>query len=247
MTLPADLATAEAALSAREPRVRPARGPGPVSTAIRSAPARPLALGGIEVSGGFRLHGHSDGDVALHAIADALLGAAGLGDLGRTVPGRPRDATWHRQRRADRDVVERVRAAGYRPSSVDLTIVAARPRLADVLDEMREVDRQAPRLSAPTPSTSRRRRETSSGMEGAGRGISAAAIAIAGADPVTVQLHDTLSGETRPLEPLEPGTSASTPAARRSTDRSTSATSGASCTPICSSATCATVACVSPG
>src|SRR4029079_4875775 len=80
VTLPDDLRRVEASL---------ASGPWLIGCGQDShpfGPGSPLALGGVVVDGAPRLHGHSDGDVALHAVADALLGAAGLGDLGRLFP-----------------------------------------------------------------------------------------------------------------------------------------------------------------
>ena len=140
-------------------------------------PGEPLALGGVTIAGGPRLHGHSDGDVALHALADALLGAAGLGDLGRLFPA---DATTPRGIASTAlltEVVARLRAAGLVPASVDLTIVAARPRLAGHLDPMRDaiagllgIGRDAVDVKASTGNLA--------GMEGAGRGISAQAVAV---------------------------------------------------------------------
>jgi 2-C-methyl-D-erythritol 4-phosphate cytidylyltransferase/2-C-methyl-D-erythritol 2,4-cyclodiphosphate synthase len=100
-------------------------------------PGEPLRLGGLEVEGAPRLHGHSDGDVALHAVADALLGAAGLGDLGRLFPSDQRTPKGVASSELLRDVARRLAAAGYRPGSVDLTLVGARPRLGPRLDEMR--------------------------------------------------------------------------------------------------------------
>ena len=125
-----------------------------------------------------RLYGHSDGDVALHAVADALLGAAGLGDLGRLFPAGTVDARRHRQRGDARDVVERLADAGWRPAAVDLTIVAARPRLGDHLDAMRGGDRR--RTSGSTRGAVNVKASTGNldGSEGAGRSISALALAI---------------------------------------------------------------------
>jgi 2-C-methyl-D-erythritol 2,4-cyclodiphosphate synthase len=172
VTLPADLDRAEAALlPGRMPRVGTGYDSHPFG------PGAPLALGGIEIPGAFRLHGHSDGDVALHAIADALLGAAGLGDLGRIFPAGPATPRGVASRDLLREVVVLVNAAGYGPSSVDLTIVAARPRLADLLDQMR--DAIAPLLELPPGAVNVKASSGNlSGMEGAGRGISAAAVAI---------------------------------------------------------------------
>ncbi len=102
VTLPADLDRAEAALldGPASPGGLPRVGSGFDSHPF--GPGTPLALGGIEIPGAFKLHGHSDGDVALHAIADALLGAAGLGDLGRIFPCGSRDAAGDRESGARR-------------------------------------------------------------------------------------------------------------------------------------------------
>jgi 2-C-methyl-D-erythritol 4-phosphate cytidylyltransferase / 2-C-methyl-D-erythritol 2,4-cyclodiphosphate synthase len=176
VTLPADLDRAAALLDVPASPGRPPR----IGTGLDShpfGPGMPLALGGIEIPGAFRLHGHSDGDVALHAIADALLGAAGLGDLGRIFPAGPATPRGIASRELVSDVVARVNAAGYRPSSVDVTIVAARPRLAALLDEMR--DAIAGLLDLPSDAVNVKASTGNlSGMEGAGRGISAAAVAI---------------------------------------------------------------------
>jgi 2-C-methyl-D-erythritol 4-phosphate cytidylyltransferase/2-C-methyl-D-erythritol 2,4-cyclodiphosphate synthase len=177
VTMPADLDRAAAALLAAPPSpgLPPRTGTGYDSHPF--GPGTPLALGGIEVPGAFRLHGHSDGDVALHAIADALLGAAGLGDLGRIFPPGATPPRGIASRELLGEVMARVKVAGHRPSSVDLTIVAARPRLADFLDQMRaaiaallELPPEAVNVKASTGNLS--------GMEGAGRGISAAAVAV---------------------------------------------------------------------
>ena len=95
-----------------------------------------LRLGGLEFAGEPRLAGHSDGDAGLHAVIDALLGAAAAGDIGSLFP--PDAARW---RDADsgellREAVSTLQAAGWRPSSIDLTIVAARPAISPRRDEM---------------------------------------------------------------------------------------------------------------
>ena len=140
-------------------------------------PGRPLAIGGIEIQGAPRLHGHSDGDVALHAVADALLGAAALGDLGRVFPADARTPRGIASGELVRDIVGRVARAGFRPVSVDLVIVGARPRLGDRLDEIGE--RVASLLGLPAAAVNVKASTGNlEGMEGAGCGISAQAIAL---------------------------------------------------------------------
>jgi len=97
---------------------------------------RPLRLGGIEVPHGRGLEGHSDGDCVLHAACDALLGAAGLGDMGRHFPSR--DPRWRGvASRVFLDEVRRLLAgAGYALVNLDLTIVAQEPVLAPHLEPM---------------------------------------------------------------------------------------------------------------
>jgi 2-C-methyl-D-erythritol 4-phosphate cytidylyltransferase/2-C-methyl-D-erythritol 2,4-cyclodiphosphate synthase len=98
---------------------------------------RPLRLGGLDFPEEERgLVGHSDGDAALHAVIDALLGAARLGDVGMLFPSG--EERWGGVDSAElvRHAVERVSAAGLRPASVDLTVVAAQPPIAPVRDAM---------------------------------------------------------------------------------------------------------------
>jgi 2-C-methyl-D-erythritol 2,4-cyclodiphosphate synthase len=99
---------------------------------------RPLILGGVEIPGERGLAGHSDADVLTHAIVDALLGAAGLGDIGQHFPDT--DEQW---RGADsmallRAVLERVAAAGWAVEHVDATVVLERPKLAPHRDAIRD-------------------------------------------------------------------------------------------------------------
>ncbi len=96
----------------------------------RFAAGRPLILGGVRLEHDQGLDGHSDADVLAHAVIDALLGAAGLGDIGRWFPD-----TDPRYRGADSlgllaQVVERLHAEGWRVVNVDATVVAEAPRLA---------------------------------------------------------------------------------------------------------------------
>ena len=97
-----------------------------------------LALGGITIPEAPRLHGHSDGDAALHAIADAIAGVCGLGDLGRLFPAGEEATRGISSLVLLGDVVLRARTGGWTPIAVDLTITGARPRLgAERLERMR--------------------------------------------------------------------------------------------------------------
>jgi 2-C-methyl-D-erythritol 4-phosphate cytidylyltransferase/2-C-methyl-D-erythritol 2,4-cyclodiphosphate synthase len=140
-------------------------------------PGEPLALGGITIDGAPRLYGHSDGDVVLHAVADALLGAAGLGDLGRIFPAGPATPKGIASRELLGEIVARLASVGLRPAQLDLIIVAARPRLGDRLEAMRaaiaglvELPVERVNVKASTGNLA--------GSEGAGRGIAARAIAV---------------------------------------------------------------------
>ena len=100
------------------------------------SPGRPLRLGGIEVPYTRGLRGHSDGDALLHAIADALLGAAGLGSLGQQFPDT--DSSW---KGADssvfvRKVGEMAAERGYSVGNVDAVVIAEGPKIAPVAEAM---------------------------------------------------------------------------------------------------------------
>lgn len=100
---------------------------------------RPLVLGGVTVPGSPGLDGHSDADVVTHAVAEALLGAAGLGDLGSHFPDT--DERWRGAVSTDllAHVVGLVRADGWSVGNVDCSVVAERPKLAPHRDQMQEV------------------------------------------------------------------------------------------------------------
>ena len=103
----------------------------------RLVPGRPLVLGGVTIPHETGLDGHSDADVLLHAVCDALLGAAALGDIGALFPN-----TDERWRGADsrallREVARRVAAEGYRVGNVDAMVALERPRLRPHVDAMR--------------------------------------------------------------------------------------------------------------
>jgi 2-C-methyl-D-erythritol 4-phosphate cytidylyltransferase/2-C-methyl-D-erythritol 2,4-cyclodiphosphate synthase len=139
-------------------------------------PGSPLRLGGIEIAGAPALHGHSDGDVALHAVADALLGAGGMGDLGRMFPAGPATPRGIDSRELLAAVSHRLLEAGWRPAGVDLTIVGARPRLAPHLDAMRGAIAALLGLGEDVVNV-KASSGNLDGADGAGRSISALALA----------------------------------------------------------------------
>lgn len=144
-------------------------------------PGEPLALGGVEIPGP-RLFGHSDGDAALHAVAGALLAAAGLGDLGRLFPADDRTPAGIESGEIVRSVVGRLADAGYHPVSVELAIEGSRPRLGARLDDMRAA---IAGLTGVDPSRAVVTASTGNlgGDTGAGRAIEAVAVAAVAAGP----------------------------------------------------------------
>lgn len=100
-------------------------------------PGRRLLLGGVQIESSVGLLGHSDADVLLHAITDAVLGAAGLGDIGRLFPdteARFKDAD---SRELLRLAVAQVQQAGWRVENVDCTVIAQRPKISPYVEAMR--------------------------------------------------------------------------------------------------------------
>ncbi|MDE2281692.1 MAG: 2-C-methyl-D-erythritol 2,4-cyclodiphosphate synthase [Actinomycetales bacterium] len=135
---------------------------------------RPLWLGLTEVPDSPGLAGHSDADVATHAVADALLGAAGLGDIGRHFPDSDPSTEGIASATLLTAIVDRVLDAGYRAMSVDVTIVAQRPKLAPYLATM------AQRLTHAVGAPVSVKATTTEGLGAIGRaeGIAATAVAI---------------------------------------------------------------------
>ena len=105
--------------------------------AHRLAAGRPLLLGGVEIPHPRGLEGHSDGDVLLHAVASALLGALGAGDLGLHYPSSDPRLAGISSRVIVGEVAARVRGAGLAVANVDATVIAQEPRLAPHLGAMR--------------------------------------------------------------------------------------------------------------
>lgn len=140
------------------------------------ATGRRLVLGGVEVPHERGLAGHSDGDVVLHAIIDAMLGAAGLGDIGGMFPSsdeRWRDAD---SRELLRLAARAVREAGYAVANIDATVVAEKPRLAPHVAAMRQAVADALGIDAAGVSI---KATTSDGLGYTGRGEGIAAFAVA--------------------------------------------------------------------
>jgi 2-C-methyl-D-erythritol 4-phosphate cytidylyltransferase / 2-C-methyl-D-erythritol 2,4-cyclodiphosphate synthase len=170
VTLPADLRRVELALAPEAMRVGFGHDSHPFG------PGTPLRLGGIEIPGAPRLAGHSDGDVALHAVADALLGAAGMGDLVRLFPADSRTLRGIESEVLLREVVARLAAAGLVPGTLDVTVIGARPRLGARLDAMRDVISAVLGIGVDAVSV-KASTGNLAGDEGAGRSISARAVA----------------------------------------------------------------------
>jgi 2-C-methyl-D-erythritol 2,4-cyclodiphosphate synthase len=137
---------------------------------------RRLILGGVEIVSPVGLDGHSDADVVVHALIDALLGAAALGDIGQHYP--PSDESFRDISSMDllREVVGMVNATGYRVGNVDVTVVAETPRLAPYVREMRDGLARVLGVQVECVSVKATTKE-GLGPEGRGEGMSAQAIA----------------------------------------------------------------------
>ena len=143
----------------------------------RLVPGRALILGGVMVPHTLGLDGHSDADVLVHAVMDALLGAAALGDIGKLFPD-----TDERYRGADslgllREVATLLHSAGYLIVNIDSTIVAQAPRLAPHIDEMRGNIAAAAGIELGCVSVTATTEERL-GFTGEGLGIAAQAVAL---------------------------------------------------------------------
>ncbi|HET9986391.1 MAG TPA: 2-C-methyl-D-erythritol 2,4-cyclodiphosphate synthase [Longimicrobiales bacterium] len=148
----------------------------------RFAAGRRLVLGGVEIPHELGLAGHSDADAVAHAVTDAVLGAAGLGDIGAHFP--PSDERW---RDADSiallgHAIGLVNGVGLRVANVDVTVVCERPRVGPHVAAMRE------RLAAALgvgPDRVSVKGKTNEGMGWIGRGEGIAAMAVALLEPAT--------------------------------------------------------------
>ena len=143
----------------------------------RLVPDRKLILGGVEIPHTLGLLGHSDADVLLHAVADALLGAAALGDIGCLFPDSDPQYAGADSLVLLKEVFSRVRQAGYQVANVDATILAQRPKLRPYIDAMREHIADA--LEIPIDAVSvKATTEERLGFTGAEEGIAAHAVCL---------------------------------------------------------------------
>lgn len=175
ITTPEDLATAQAtaqAVALRMSLVRIGNG----YDLHRLIAGRPLILAGVTIPFELGLDGHSDADIVCHAVTDAVLGAAGIGDIGRLFPDT--DPTWKGANSVAllEGAMARVHQAGYRVSNVDVTVIAQRPKLLPYLEAMRANLAAALGVDAGAVSV---KGKTNEGVDSMGRGESMACHAVA--------------------------------------------------------------------
>jgi len=145
--------------------------------AHRFRSGRPLVLGGVRIRHDYGLTAHSDGDVAIHALCDALLGAVGLGDIGCWFPDHEDQYASIDSRILLRRVMDALNERGFNVGNADLTIVAQRPRLAPYIEAMTEV--LASDLRCPVARVNVKATTTEHmGFTGRGEGIAAYAVVL---------------------------------------------------------------------
>jgi len=147
----------------------------------RLVPGRPLVLGSLTIEFDKGLQGHSDGDVVLHAVTDALLGAAALPDIGEQFPDT--DPAYKDAASADllRTAVAKVRELGYVPANVDVVVQAERPKLSPYKQPMREAI--AALIGRPVEDVNVKAK-TNEGLGDVGEGRAIACVAVATIVPV---------------------------------------------------------------
>jgi 2-C-methyl-D-erythritol 2,4-cyclodiphosphate synthase len=143
----------------------------------RLVPDRALILGGVQIPYELGLLGHSDADVLLHAVCDAILGALGQGDIGRHFPDSDERYRGVSSLRLLAEVVDLATAGGYRLGNLDVTVIAQRPRLAPHVPAMRE---NIARVCRSEEGRVNIKATTTEGLgfEGRGEGIAAAAVVL---------------------------------------------------------------------
>ena len=140
------------------------------------APGRRLVLAGVEVPFDLGAVGHSDADAVLHAIIDALLGAAGMGDIGQHFPSEDPAYAGADSKELLRHVVGLLKGAGYQVENVDATVIAERPRLQGYLSRMRQTIAAVLGVEDACVSV---KATTHEGLGAIGRGEGIAAMAVA--------------------------------------------------------------------
>ena len=143
----------------------------------RLVEGRKLILGGVEIPCEYGLLGHSDADVLTHAIMDALLGAAGMGDIGRHFPDTDPQYAGADSLKLLAAVVEKLKTAGWKIGNVDSTIVAQKPKLAPYLDQM-QANLALVMGVQPDQVNVKATTEEKLGFTGSGEGMAAQAIAL---------------------------------------------------------------------
>ena len=143
----------------------------------RLTEGRKLILGGVEIPWNKGLLGHSDADVLAHAIADALLGAAALGDIGKLFPDNDPAYKGADSLKLLAEVCRRVREAGYEVENIDATILAQAPKLRPYIDRMRENLAAACGIF-PGQVSVKATTEEGLGFTGAGEGMSAHSVCL---------------------------------------------------------------------
>lgn len=143
----------------------------------RLVEGRRLILGGVDIAWERGLLGHSDADVLVHAVMDALLGAAALGDIGKLFPDTDPEYAGADSLKLLAEVMRKLRAAGFEVSNIDATVVAQRPKLAPHIDAMRANIARAAAL-APSQVSVKATTEEKLGFTGEGLGIAAHAVAL---------------------------------------------------------------------
>ena len=143
----------------------------------RLVPDRKLILGGVEFEHTLGLLGHSDADVLTHAVMDALLGACGMGDIGKLFPDTDPAYEGADSMKLLEEVMRRLAEAGYRVGNVDATIIAQKPKLASKLPEVQENLRKALQVE-PGRVNVKATTEERLGFTGREEGIAAHAVAL---------------------------------------------------------------------
>ena len=143
----------------------------------RLVPDRELILGGVKIDHHLGLLGHSDADVLLHAVCDAILGALGLGDIGKHFPDTAAEFAGIDSRKLLRNVIAQARRLGFQIGNLDATIICQRPKLAPHIPQMMEriaadCEVEAGRINIKATTTE------SLGFAGRGEGIAAHAVVL---------------------------------------------------------------------